>query len=133
MLFPQSQFIVLVRMVSNKQYFRMLLTAYKHEVGLTRNQQLLTATRKKRNVPNNRKIIGPETSSRFYKNSTECNKITERIYRYCSEIQEFGGNPRNLTRLNVFRVHLIYMIRFPPKNGLRKVFLSALSNKIEIK
>jgi hypothetical protein len=41
----------------------------------------------------------------------------------CSGIQENNGNPGNLTRLNGFRVHLIYMIRFPP-NGLRKVLLS---------
>ncbi|AAM31142.1 MULTISPECIES: hypothetical protein [Methanosarcina] len=31
-----------------------------------------------------------------------------------SGIQKRGGNPGNLTRLNGFRVHSIYMIRFPP-------------------
>gem|GEM_PF-4092613 len=37
---------------------------------------------------------------------------------YChSGIQKYGGNPGNLTRLNGFRVHSIYMIRFPPRQN----------------
>lgn len=43
---------------------------------------------------------------------------------YChSGIQKYGGNPGNLTRLNGFRVHSIYMIRFPPRqNRFNKAF-----------
>lgn len=38
-----------------------------------------------------------------------------------SGIQKRGGNPGNLTRLNGFRVHSIYMIRFPPRQNRIKI------------
>jgi len=86
---------------------------------------LLTATRKIEAIHTTETIYIVWTKvSRFYKRfRRNVLNVSRMLLYYHSGIQKYGGNPGNLTRLNGFRVHSIYMIRFPPRqNRLNKAF-----------
>jgi len=93
-------------MISKNSISESRLTEYKQGVS-----NVLTATRKIERIPKNRNNLQAlENIPKYYKKFQRNN-----LFMRHSGIQKYGGNPGNLTRLNGFRVHSIYMIRFPPR------------------